>query len=121
MGLDEKPEIVKTPDFQIFHFQPTDYLQSPNHANFLWHSHAIWVITQMVRWNQRNLTDYPQDANTIVEELYPTEAYADVAKEFGLLMPKEQMKVERSAVFLDRVSFDPAKADEYLNTFELRA
>jgi nitrate/nitrite transport system substrate-binding protein len=120
VGLDDRPAIVKTPDFQIFHFQPTDYLQSPNHANFLWHSHAIWVITQMVRWNQRNLTDYPQDANTIVEELYPIETYADVAKEFGLAMPKEQMKVERSAVFIDRVSFDPAKADAYLNTFELR-
>ncbi len=120
-GLDGKPQVVKTPDFQIFHFQATDYLQAPNHANFLWHSHASWVLTQMVRWNQQSLTDYPKDADTIVKELYPTESYAAVAKEFGLGMPTEHMKIEKSTAFIDKVAFDPAKAPEYLNSFELRA
>jgi nitrate/nitrite transport system substrate-binding protein len=119
-SLDGKPQVVKTPDFQIFHFQATDYLQPLNHANFLWHSHAVWVLTQMVRWNQQSLTDYPKDADTIIKELYPTEAYAAVAKEFGLGMPKEQMKIEKAEVFVDKVAFDPAKAAEYLNSFEIR-
>jgi nitrate/nitrite transport system substrate-binding protein len=120
-SLDGKPQVVKTPDFQIFHFQATDYLQAPNHANFLWHSHAIWVLTQMVRWNQQSLTDYPKDADAIVKELYPTESYAAVAKEFGLGMPQEHMKIEKSSAFVDKIAFDPAKAAEYLNSFELRA
>ena len=120
-GLDGKPQIVKIPDFQIFHFQPTKYLQQPNHANFLWHSHAVWVMTQMVRWNQQQLTNYPKNGDAIVKQLYPTEAYADVAKAFWLNMPKGQLKVEQSEMFIDRVAFDPNKPMEYLNGFELRA
>jgi nitrate/nitrite transport system substrate-binding protein len=120
-GFDRKPEIVKVPDFQIFHFQSTKYLQQPNHANFLWHSHAVWVITQMVRWNQQKLTNYPKNADAIIKQLYPTEAYADVAKAFWLGMPKGQLKIEKQEMFIDRVAFDPNKPMEYLNRFELRA
>jgi nitrate/nitrite transport system substrate-binding protein len=89
-GIDGKALAVNVPDFQIFHFQATNYLQQPNHANFLWHSHAAWVMTQMVRWQQQKLTAYPQDADTIIKKLYPTAAYADVAKSFWLSMPKGQ-------------------------------
>ncbi|WP_373541425.1 CmpA/NrtA family ABC transporter substrate-binding protein [Chamaesiphon sp.] len=120
-GFDRQAVIAKVPDFQIFHFQPTSYLQQPNHANFLWHSHAAWVVTQMVRWRQQNLTSYPQDTDAIVKQLYPTAAYADVAKAFWLNMPKGQLKVEQPEMFIDRVAFDPNKATEYLNGFELRA
>ncbi len=119
-GLEGTPRVVKTPDFQIFHFRVTDYLQAPNHANFLWHSHAIWVLTQMVRWNQLNLKDYPEDAENIIKELYPPATYADVAKAFGLELPKEHMKTEKPEVFIDRIGFDPTKPTEYLNSFELR-
>ncbi len=120
-GFDGKQHILKTPDFQIFHFQPTSYLQQPNHANFLWHSHAVWVLTQMIRWRQHNLTDYPKDADTTIRQLYPTTAYADVAKAFWLNMPKGQLKVERSELFIDKLAFDPTKPLEYLNGFEMRA
>ena len=120
-GIDGKALAVNVPDFQIFHFQATNYLQQPNHANFLWHSHAAWVMTQMVRWQQQKLTAYPQDADTIIKKLYPTPAYADVAKSFWLSMPKGQLKIEQSEMFIDRVAFDPNKAIEYLNGFELRA
>ncbi len=120
-GFDRKPQVVKVPDFQIFHFQATNYLKQPNHANFLWHSHAIWVLTQMVRWHQHNLNDYPKDADTIVKQLYPTKEYADIAKAFWLALPKGQLKIERPELFIDRVAFDPTKPMEYLNNFELRA
>jgi nitrate/nitrite transport system substrate-binding protein len=120
-GFDSKALVAKIPDFQVFHYQPTSYLQQPNHANFLWHSHAAWVITQMVRWRQQKLTDYPKDADAIVKQLYPTAAYADVAKAFWLNMPKGQLKIEQPEMFIDRVAFDPNKAMEYLNGFELRA
>jgi nitrate/nitrite transport system substrate-binding protein len=120
-GLDGKPQIVKVPDFQIFHFQTTNYLQQPNHANFLWHSHAVWTLTQMVRWNQQQLTNYPKNGDAIVKQLYPTQSYADVAKAFWLNMPKGQLKIEQPEMFIDRVAFDPNKPMEYLNGFELRA
>jgi nitrate/nitrite transport system substrate-binding protein len=120
-SFDAKPIVGKDPDFQIFHFQSTKYLQQPNHANFLWHSHAVWVLTQMIRWRQQNLTDYPKNADAIVKQLYPTAAYADVAKAFWLSMPKGQLKIEQPEMFIDRVAFDPNKPMEYLNGFELRA
>ena len=120
-GFDAKPQVMSVPDFQIFHFQSTKYLQSPNHANFLWHSHAIWVLTQMVRWNQQKVTDYPKNADAIVKQLYPTEGYAEVAKAFWLNMPRGQLKIEQPEMFIDRIAFDPNKPMEYLNRFELRA
>jgi nitrate/nitrite transport system substrate-binding protein len=119
-GFDGKSHVVKVPDFQIFHFQSTNYLQQPNHANFLWHSHAVWVLTQMVRWRQQNLTDYPKDADTTIKQLYPTKEYADVAKAFWLALPKGQLKIERPDLFIDRIAFDPTKPMEYLNGFEFR-
>ncbi len=120
-GFDSKPLVLKVPDFQVFHFQATNYLKQPNHANFLWHSHAVWVLTQMVRWNQQKLTDYPKNADAIIKQLYPSEAYANVAKSFWLNMPKGQLKIEQSELFIDRVAFDPTRPMEYLNGFELRA
>jgi nitrate/nitrite transport system substrate-binding protein len=120
-GIDSKALVLKVPDFQVFHFQSTNYLQQPNHANFLWHSHAAWVLTQMVRWHQQKLVDYPINADNIIKELYPTQAYADIAKSFWLNMPKGQLKIEKPEMFIDRVAFDPNKPMEYLNGFELRA
>jgi nitrate/nitrite transport system substrate-binding protein len=120
-GFDGKARIVKTPDFQIFHARATEYLNPPNHANFLWHSHVVWVLTQMVRWHQLKLTDYPKDADTLIKTLYPTEPYGDVAKTFGLKMPKGFLKIEPGRMFIDRVAFDPKQPTEYLNSFELRA
>ncbi len=120
-GFDAQPQVQKVSDFQIFHFQATKYLQSPNHANFLWHSHAVWVLTQMVRWNQQKLTDYPKNADGIIKQLYPVEGYATVAKAFWLNMPKGQLKIEQPEMFVDRIAFDPNKPMEYLNGFELRA
>jgi nitrate/nitrite transport system substrate-binding protein len=120
-GFDGKNQVAKVPDFQIFHFQSTNYLQQPNHANFLWHSHAVWVLTQMVRWNQQKLTEYPKDASATIKQLYPTKEYADVAKAFWLPLPQGQLKIERPELFIDQVAFDPNKPMEYLNSFELRA
>ena len=120
-GFDRQPQVAQVPDFQVFHFQATNYLQQPNHANFLWHSHAVWVLTQMVRWNQQGLSSYPQEAKATIDKLYPTTAYADVAKAFWLTMPKGQLKIEQPEVFLDRIAFDPNKPQEYLTGFELRA
>lgn len=120
-SLDGKAQSLKVPDFQIWHFQSTKYLQLPNHANFLWHSHAVWVITQMIRWRQQNLTDYPKDADSIIKQLYPTEPYSKVAKAFWLSLPNGQQKVEQAETFIDRLAFDPNKPREYLSNFELRA
>jgi nitrate/nitrite transport system substrate-binding protein len=75
----------------------------------------------MVRWNQLKLTDYPKDADTTIKKLYPTEPYGEVAKAFGINLPKGFLKIEPGRMFIDRVAFDPKQPTEYLNSFELRA
>jgi nitrate/nitrite transport system substrate-binding protein len=121
-GFDRKSRLNRVADFQIWHY-PTDstYLKAPNHANFLWHSHATWVLTQMVRWHQVNLYNYPKEATETIARLYPVAPYTDVAKAFGLALPNGQLKIEQPELFIDRMAFDPNKPEEYLNGFELRA
>jgi nitrate/nitrite transport system substrate-binding protein len=121
-GFDKTPRTISTPDFEIFHFHSgSSYLKLPNHANFLWHSHAVWVLTQMVRWHQLKLYSYPKDATELIARLYPTAPYADVSKSFAINLPKGLLKIETPELFIDRMAFDPNKAQEYLNGFENRA
>jgi nitrate/nitrite transport system substrate-binding protein len=109
------------PDFQIFHFlDKLDYLPDPNNANYLWHSHATWVLTQMVRWNQLNLFEYPKDADKLIAAAYPQNVFSDVAKAVGLNLPKETMKKEADQVFIDKIAFDPSQPVEYINASDLR-
>ncbi len=112
---------VNIPDFQIFHYiDKLDYLKDPNNANYIWQSHAVWVLTQMVRWNQLNLFEYPKDADKLIAEAYPMDVFREVAKAVGLNLPKEKAKKEEKTVFIDKLGFDASEPSEYINGFDIR-
>jgi nitrate/nitrite transport system substrate-binding protein len=118
----KKPTIVPMADFNVFHYvDKTNYLSEPNHANFLWKSHAVWVLTQMVRWSQLNLAEYPKNADDIINAAYGLDAYKEVAKAVGLNLPKEASRKESATAFIDKMTFDPNQPVNYINGFDLRA
>jgi nitrate/nitrite transport system substrate-binding protein len=119
-----KKSAITTPmtDFSVFHYvDKISYLNEPNHANFLWKSHATWVLTQMVRWGQLNLAEYPKNADDLVDAAYGLDAYKEVAKAMGLKIPEAAVRREGTAAFIDKITFDPAQAVNYINGFDLRA
>ncbi len=120
-GFDGKARVKDIPDFNLFHFLHTNYLKQPDNANYPWRSHAVWLLTQMIRWSQLEQKEYPKDADQIIDRAYPVEIYSEVAKALKIPFPSERMKVEPADIFLDKVAFDPSKPVEYLNSFELRA
>jgi nitrate/nitrite transport system substrate-binding protein len=119
--LGEKPQISTLPDFNLFYFQKTNYLQPPNHANYPWRSHAVWLLTQMIRWNQIDHHDYPKDADNLLDKAYPVEIYEEVARTLSISLPNDRLKKEPASAFIDRREFDPSQPVAYLNQFGLRA
>jgi nitrate/nitrite transport system substrate-binding protein len=122
-AIDPKQPIkVPMTDFNIFHYvDKTTYLNEPNHANFLWKSHAVWVLTQMVRWGQLNLAEYPKNAEDIINAAYGMDAYKEVAKAVGLSIPPAASRKEDKTTFIDKMLFDPGQPVSYINGFDLRA
>ena len=120
-GFDNKVRVAKIPDFHLFSFKQTNYLKKPDRANYPWRSHGVWLLTQMIRWRQIEQTEYPKDADEIIERIYPVEIYEEVAKALKISVPGDRMKVEPADVFIDKWAFDPSKPVEYLNSFEIRA
>jgi nitrate/nitrite transport system substrate-binding protein len=118
----KKPMTVPMTDFSVFHYvDSTTYLKEPNHANFLWKSHAVWVLTQMVRWGQLNLAEYPKNAEELIDAAYGLEVYKEVAKAVGLSVPGDAVRQEVSAAFIDKIAFDYRQPVNYINGFDLRA
>jgi nitrate/nitrite transport system substrate-binding protein len=60
-------------------------------ATFPWRSHAVWFVTQMLRWGQ---IEQPVDIATLVESVYRTDVYRDAAAELGVPTPLVDMKPE---------------------------
>jgi nitrate/nitrite transport system substrate-binding protein len=118
--LDGENQTVSIPDLTIFHDKKTDYLKN-NHANYPWRSHAVWMLTQMIRWDAIDVREYPQDADKILDKLYPTKIYEEVAKALKMQLPSDKMKKEATTAFIDRREFDPSQPVAYLNQFEMRA
>lgn len=114
-------EAFKFPDFNLYHFQNTDYLKKPDHVNYPWRSHGVWLLTQMVRWNDLGLTEYPKDADQLLDKMYPVKVYEDAAEILNLELPKERIKKEAKTAFIDQREFDPSQPIAYLNQFEIRS
>jgi len=115
---DEQP--VSMADFNVFHRYA---------ANFPWHSHAVWYLTQMVRWGQINQAiNFKQVADSI----YLSDVYREAAAELGIASPTTNYKVEGEHErnwtlteatqpiemgpdqFFDGIKFDPNHATQYL-------
>ncbi len=120
-GFDNKNRVKSIPDFYLFNFRDTNYLKPPNHANYPWRSHGVWLLTQMIRWNHLDLQEYPKDADKIIDKTYPLEIYADVAQALKIKLPSDRMKIEPAEVFIDGRKFDPSQPVEYLSSFDIRA
>jgi nitrate/nitrite transport system substrate-binding protein len=119
-GFDNKQRLKTIADFNIFSSQKTGYLKAGDSVNYPWQSHAVWLLTQMIRWNLIKERRYPKDADKILDRAYPLTIYQDVAKELKISLPKERMKIEPDSVFIDKRKFDPSNPVGYLNSFEVR-
>lgn len=91
-------------------------MNDPNRIDFdpfPWESFAVWMLTQMKRWGQvKGEVDYQGIANQV---FLATDA-AKVMKEMGLTPPAATTK---SFSVMGKV-FDPAKPEEYLNSFAIK-
>jgi ABC-type nitrate/sulfonate/bicarbonate transport system substrate-binding protein len=79
-GHDEEP--VAMPDFNVFHRYA---------ANFPWHSHAVWFITQMYRWGQ---LDEAVNIRKVAEQVYRPDLCRDAARALGFSFPTRSYKTE---------------------------
>ena len=118
---------VAMPDFNVFYRYA---------ATFPWRSHAVWLLTQMVRWGQ---LDPAVDYRRVAESVYRCEVYRAAAAALGIATPDEDYKAEgahdgawtlASASgpmamgadrFFDGMRFDPARPAEYLAGFAVHA
>ena len=80
---------------------------------FPWQSFAVWMLTQMKRWGQiKGDVDY----KAIAEQVYLATGTRKAMAEMGLVAPEADYK---SFVVMGK-TFDPAKPDDYLNSFKIR-
>ncbi|MBX2852590.1 MAG: ABC transporter substrate-binding protein [Phycisphaeraceae bacterium] len=117
--LDHPPQ--PHPDFMSFHRYA---------ANFPWHSHAKWFMTQMLRWKQ--LEEVP-DFDQVAGQVMLTELYRSAARELGVAAPtineksegthQDQWVLEQATtpiimgtdLLIDNRCFDPSDPMGYLN------
>jgi len=115
------------PDFHVFHRYA---------ANFPWTSHALWLLTQMLRWGQLRA---PIDLHAAAGSAYRPDLYRAAARDLGLAVPEIDLKREGthaapwqlrgaaasvqmgSDLFCDGREFDPAAPVSYVAGFAVRA
>lgn len=113
------------PDFNVFYRYA---------ATFPWRSHAVWFLTQMVRWGQ---IESAINFKKVAEQVYRSDIYRDAAKDLGIPVPTIDYKTEGSHTagwtldkasspiamgpdaFLDGMKFDPSKPVDYLKGFKV--
>lgn len=119
-GFDNKKRVVNSEDTTIFFDIPKNIPQEPGeHSTFLWQSRSIWMMTQAARWGQ--IKEIPINADELAKQGWRTDLYREIATEMGIECPKENFKVERPEVFIDKKGFDPSDPIGYLKSFEIRA
>ncbi len=118
---------VDMPDFNVFYRYA---------ATFPWRSHALWFLTQMVRWGQ---IDAPINFRAVSEQVYRPDIYRAAAADLGVAIPTIDYRTEGTHasgwtlteatapiemgpdLFFDGMSFDPAKPIEYLRQFPVHS
>jgi NitT/TauT family transport system ATP-binding protein len=102
-------------------------------ATFPWKSHALWLYTQMVRWNQIR---HDRANEGVARDTYRPDLYRAALRPLGVALPGANAKVEgalkvATAVgsagaslvlgpdgFFDGQIFDPDRIDAYLASQE---
>lgn len=80
---------------------------------FPWHSFAVWILTQMKRWGQiKGDIDYQK----IASEVFLATDASRLMAQAGLTPPKTTTK----SFSVMGKAFDPAKPEEYLNSFKIK-
>jgi ABC-type nitrate/sulfonate/bicarbonate transport system substrate-binding protein len=120
---DEKPRAA--PDYNVFQRYA---------ANFPWRSHALWFLSQMLRWGQVDGAIKPE---TIARAVYRPEVFRAAADALGLPYPEVDYKREGqhgagwslmsggdtlemgADLFMDRRQFDATRLQEYLQGFAI--
>jgi ABC-type nitrate/sulfonate/bicarbonate transport system substrate-binding protein len=88
-------------------------------ANFPWRSHAVWIITQMIRWGQ---VREPFDILALAERVYRPDLYRAAMAPVGAEIPDSDYKREgEAASFFGGETFDPQAAIGYLRALPIRA
>ncbi|MEW6273246.1 MAG: CmpA/NrtA family ABC transporter substrate-binding protein [Thermodesulfobacteriota bacterium] len=105
-------------------------------ATFPWRSHAVWFVSQMLRWGQ---IERPLDVAALVDAVYRPDVYREAADELGVPAPLADMKREGEHDgpwlldaatqpiamgpdrFLDGRVFDPHDPSAYLAGFPIHA
>lgn len=106
------PDIVDT-DLVVFHRHA---------ANFPWRSHAVWLVTQMIRWGQAR---EPFDILSLAERVYRPDLYRAAVSGLGVEVPTSDYKREgetsEQAAFFSATTFDPQSALGYLKDLSIRS
>ena len=108
---------ITDPDAVVFH---------RNDASFPWRSHAVWIITQMIRWGQAR---EPFDILALADRVYRPDLYRAAAAELGIATPESDYQGEGAGApaagegtsFFADGSFDPRAAMSYLKALPIRA
>ncbi|MET0106732.1 MAG: CmpA/NrtA family ABC transporter substrate-binding protein [Sedimenticola sp.] len=103
-------------------------------ANYPWRSHAVWFLTQMIRWGQ---VDSPIDIYATAENVYRPELYRQAAGNLDIPSPSRDYKPEGTHhepwswieateslsmganSFFDGLQFDPLLPLDYVEQFTL--
>lgn len=121
---DEEPRPL--PDFNVFYRYA---------ATFPWKSHAVWFLSQMIRWGQ---IEKPIDIVKAAGEIYRPDIYREAVKGMGIAVPAVDMKIEGTHaeswtleeatkpivmgpdLFFNGDVFDPSKVLSYIEGFEVK-
>ena len=112
-----KPDRRDEPEFNVFYKQ---------YASFPLHSHAVFCLTQMRRWNM--ISENKPDAwyldiakKTFRTDLY-RDAFASLEKE-GLVaaadLPEKDYLSYPAEAFIDKLPFNPEQPNAYLQQFSI--
>jgi len=105
----EESDIVD-PDAVVFH---------RHEANFPWRSHAVWIITQMIRWGQ---VREPFDILALAERVYRPDLCRAALSAAGVEMPPGDYKSEgETSAFFGGETFDPQAVIDHLKALPIRA
>ncbi|WBT38579.1 CmpA/NrtA family ABC transporter substrate-binding protein [Hyphomicrobium sp. DMF-1] len=103
----------RDPDLVVFH---------RGFANFPWHSHAVWLMTQMIRWGQIR---EPFDLSALAQRVFRTDLYREAVAGSDVPLPPSDSKREGVAAnepgaFFGGDTFDPEAALAYLSALDIR-
>ena len=116
--------VRKVEDFNVFHRYA---------ANFPWRSHAVWFLSQMVRWGHA-----PESVNfeNLTRAVYRPDVYREAARGLALPVTTEDFKSEGGHAghwqldlgggplemgpdsFMDGRQFDPRQPRDYIASFD---